>query len=73
MTYKDAAEFLVSEGYFKMREDGWFYAEKPPKKGDLDYYVLALHQLSAWSTGNNPPVRVTRGGDPYSLMWKLER
>ena len=80
MTPRKAMDELLENGLFKDRGDGWCYAVKfPPKKKKfvtLNWYIELIHTLSVWSvatpTQEGPTrVTVTTGGDPFSLMWRV--
>lgn len=68
----NAFHFLLAEGYFATNEAGWARAVKPPKKGDLVYYVACLKALGAWSTGDSPRVEVSRGDRPEEVLFRLK-
>lgn len=77
MTGKDALTALVEEGFFIRRDDGVCYAFRCPRGGrELDRFVDLVRTLGAYSVKlddeNIAPIGITRGGEPDSLMFKVQ-
>lgn len=70
MIPREALEALVREGYFRLREDGWYQPVKPPTKKDLHFFIKALNRVSAYSVGDGCPVQVS-SYDGMGLMFKI--
>lgn len=71
MNLNEAVAWLICNAYFEENQLGFMRAIKPPKRGDLDQYVLALRVLNTNTMGNNPRVSVSCGSDRFDLRYKV--
>ncbi len=73
MAPETAWAWLTDEGFLSKPNvlSGLATVIRPPRKRELDTFVLVIKTLGAWSVGDGSRVYVTKGSAPDQLAFRL--